>query len=87
VERETKKFIFKLSIALIKLAILILILLKLIKAILANDKTANLRKEKEVKENRLEECLNKTERTDFECDSCFHIIYGQENIALILNGH
>jgi hypothetical protein len=35
--------------------------------------------DREYNENRLEHCLNQTERTDFECDSCYHAIYGQEN--------
>jgi multisubunit Na+/H+ antiporter MnhC subunit len=34
---------------------------------------------KETKKQRLDNCLRYTERTDFECDSCYHKIYGPEN--------
>lgn len=37
------------------------------------------RNDKEIREYRLERCLKQTERTDLECDSCYHKIYGQEN--------
>lgn len=34
---------------------------------------------KETKESQLQKCLNTTQMTDIECDSCYHAIYGQED--------